>query len=500
MLKQSETLKEETLDPEDWESVRALGHRMLDEMLDYTQTLRERPAWRHASDEVKAHFDSPLPLDPQPPEEVYKEFVEHVLPYPVGNTHPRFWGWVLGTGTIQGALAELLGAALNTNTGGLDNHSANHVEKQVIDWLKEMLGFPGSASGLLTSGCSAANLIGLAVARNTKAGFDLRQQGLQAAPQKMVAYASQEIHSSVQKAVELLGLGSDALRLVPVNDLFQIDLEALGATIAQDRQDGHLPFCVVGAAGTTNTGAIDDLGALADVCHREDLWLHVDGAFGAWAALAPGARNLVVGMERADSLALDLHKWMYMPYEIGCVFVRREKDQRRAFSLTPSYLAHGGSGRGLAGGDLPWFSDYGFQLSRGFRALKAWMSLKEHGVHKYGRLIQQNIDQARYLAGLIEAAPDLELAAPVPLNVVCFRYIGARRDDAGLDELNQKIVIELQEQGIAVVSGTTIKGKYVLHVANTNHRSRREDFDLLVREVIRFGRALTQPGDTATRL
>jgi glutamate/tyrosine decarboxylase-like PLP-dependent enzyme len=484
---------EETLDPEDWEPIRALGHRMLDDMLDYMKTVRERPVWQHAPDQVKAHFNRPLPLDPQPPEEIYEEFLENVLPYPIGNIHPRFWGWVFGTGTVLGALAELLAASMNTNSGDLDHHSAIHVEKQVIDWFKEMLGFPTSASGLLTSGCSAANLIGLAVARNTKAGYDLRREGIHVASQKMVLYASQEIHSSIQKAVELLGLGSDALHYVPVNGDFQIDLEALEAAIARDRQEGHLPFCVVGAAGTVNTGAIDDLDALADICQQENLWLHVDGAFGAWAALTPGARDLVAGMERADSLAFDLHKWMYLPYEIGCVLVRHEEEHRKAFSLTPVYLSREGDGRGLTGGDLPWLTDYGFQLSRGFRALKAWMSLKEHGSRKFGRMIQQNIDQARYLAELIDATPELELVAPVTLNVVCFRYIGSDLGDAALNALNKEILVELQEQGIAVPSGTTIAGKYVLRVGHTNHRSRREDFDVLVGEVIRMGQELARP-------
>jgi aromatic-L-amino-acid decarboxylase len=488
---------EETLDPAEWTSLRELGHRMIDDMLDYTKTLREQPAWQHIPDQVKAHFRGPLPLDPQPAEEVYEEFLEYVHPYAIGNIHPRFWGWVLGTGTAFGALAEFLGAVMNTNTGGLDHHSAVHVEKQVIDWLKEMLGYPGSASGLLTSGCSAANLIGLAVARNAKAGFDLRHEGLTVAPQAMVLYASQEVHSSVQKAVELLGLGSDALHLIPVDDAFQIDLAALRAAIAQDRRAGHLPFCVVGAAGTTNTGAIDDLGALAEICAEENLWLHVDGAFGAWAALSPGARHLVAGMERADSLAFDLHKWMYMPYEIGCVLVRQEQAHREAFSLTPAYLAHGEGGNGLTGGDLPWFSDYGFQLSRGFRALKAWMSIKEHGARRYGRLIQQNIDQAHYLAGLVDATPELELAAPVPLNVVCFRYVDARLDHAALDELNKCIVIALQESGAAVPSGTVVGGRYVLHVANVNHRSHREDFDLFVAEVVRLGKELAESARAA---
>ena len=278
---------------------------------------------------------------------------------------------------------------------------------------------------------------------------------------------------------------------MPVNERFQIDVAAVADAIAQDRAAGHRPFCVVGAAGTTNTGAIDDLNALADLCRREDLWFHVDGAFGAWAVLSPDMRNSVAGMERADSLAFDLHKWMYMPYEIGCVLVRDEVAHRNTFSLTPAYLAHGDGGAGMTGGDLPWFSDYGYQLSRGFRALKAWMSLKEHGIHKYGRLIEQNIDQARYLGELIEESPHLELAAPVTLNVVCFRYAPPGLDADALDALNQHILVQSQERGVVAASGTEINGKYVLHVAVTNHRSRREDFDVLVREVTQIGRELT---------
>ena len=482
---------EETLDPADWESMRRLGHKMLDDMVDYMETVRERPVWQHVPNRVKACFNSPVPELPQPPEEVYAEFVEKILPYPMGNIHPRFWGWILGTGTVMGAFAELLAASMNTNTGGGDNHIANHVEKQVIDWIKEMLRYPQSASGVLTSGCSAANIIGLTVARNAKSGFDLRSKGLQSAPKKMVLYASQEVHSSIQKAVELLGLGSDALRRLPVNNHFQIDMQTLKATIAEDRGNGCLPFCVVGAAGTTNTGGVDDLNALADLCQQENLWLHVDGAFGAWTALAPRARSKVAGMERADSLALDLHKWMSMPYEIGCVLVLHEEQHREAFSVMPEYLVHGEGGRGLSGGDLPWFSDYSFQLSRGFRALKAWMSLKEHGSEKYARIIQQNLDQACYLAELLRASPELELAAPVTLNVVCFRYVVPGVTGDCLNELNKQIVVELQEQGVAVLSGTVIRGKYVMRVANSNHRSRREDFEFLVKEVVRIGKELT---------
>ena len=482
---------EETLDPKDWEAMRKLGHKMIDDAIKYIETVGERPVWQHVPEQVKAHFSKPVPQTPQSPEEIYEEFVEKVLPYPIGNIHPRFWGWILGTGTVMGAFSELLAATMNTNTGGGSNHIANHVEKQVIEWIKEMLGYPHSASGVLTSGCSAANIIGLTVARNAKADFDLRRKGLQCSKQRMVLYASQEIHSSIQKAVELLGLGSEALRRLPVNDHFQIDLKTLKATILEDREKGYMPICVIGAAGTTNTGSIDDLNALADLCQQENLWLHVDGAFGAWATLAPAERDKVAGIERADSLALDLHKWMYMPYEIGCILVRHEEHHRKAFSLTPDYLAHGEGGRGLTGIDLPWFSDYSFQLSRGFRALKAWMCLKEHGSLKYARIIKQNIDQALYLGELVKASPELELSAPVTLNIVCFRYADFAMSDAELDELNKQIEVELQEQGIAVLSGTVINGRHVLRAANTNHRRRREDFEILVKEVIRIGKELT---------
>jgi glutamate/tyrosine decarboxylase-like PLP-dependent enzyme len=462
-------MNEETLDPKDWSSMAKLGHRMVDDMVDYLKSVRDRPVWTHIPEQVKARFQKSLPLDPQPPQEVYEEFLKYVLPYPVGNIHPRFWGWVIGTGTVSGALAELLSAAMNTNTGGLDHHSANHVEKQLILWLQEIFHFPASTSGVLTSGCSAANLIALAVARNAKADGHIRRRGLQGASRMMTLYGSEEIHSSLPKAVELLGLGSDALRQIPVNDRFQIDIEKLREAISKDRSRGHLPFCVIGAAGTTNTGASDDLKALAKLCEREGLWFHVDGAFGAWAILAPSGKDQVAGIEGADSLALDLHKWMYMPYEIGCVLVRDEQQHRNTFALTPAYLVHGEGGSGLTGGDLPWFSDYGFQLSRGFRALKAWMSLKEHGIRKYGRLIEQNI--------------------------VCFRYIGKNRerperDETGLDALNKEILTELQEEGIAVPSGTTVRGRYYLHLAITNHRSRRGDFDLLLEEVLRIGEKL----------
>jgi aromatic-L-amino-acid/L-tryptophan decarboxylase len=478
---------EEDLDPQDWEAMRRLGHQMVDDMLDSLQGVRQRAAWQPMPAEAKARFKAPLPREPEDPQEVYKEFKEIVLPYPVGNTHPRFWGWLFGSGTVMGAYAELLAAGMNTNGGDLDNHSAIHVETQVVNWLKEMLGFPPSTSGLLTNGCSGANLNGLAVARHARVPWDLRREGLQGEHPRLTLYASSEAHSSIRKAVELLGLGSEALRSVRVDADYRIDMAALEGAIQSDREAGYLPLCVVGSAGTVNTGAFDDLNALADLCHAQDLWLHVDGAFGAWAALAPSVRSLADGLQRVDSLAFDLHKWMYMPYELGCVLVRDEDLHRQAFSYTPAYLAGGQSGRGLTGGDLPWFTDKTFELSRGFRALKAWMSLKEHGLRKYAGLIEQNVQQAHYLAEQIAADAKLELMAPAPLNVVCFRYTQAGLDEAALEALNQEILVRLEEDGIAVLSSTRLGERFALRVGHTNQRTRREDFDLLVREVKRLG-------------
>jgi aromatic-L-amino-acid decarboxylase len=477
---------EESLDPDDWDGLRVLGHRMVDDMLTYLRTVRDRPVWRPIPADVRARFRGPVPHDPQGAERAYADFRDYVLPHPMGNIHPRFWGWVMGTGTPLGALADMLAAGMNPNMGGGD-HVANHVEAQVLDWCKEMLGFPADASGLLVSGGSMANLVGLAVARSARAGFDIRKRGVRGATGPLTVYGSVEMHSSIQKGVELLGLGSDALRQVPVNAEFEIDGAALERMVTEDRTAGCRPICVIGNAGTVGTGAIDDLRRLAAVAARERLWFHVDGAFGALAVLVPEFRPRLAGMEVADSIAFDLHKWMYVPFEAGCTLVRDADAHRRAFALRPDYLTH--AERGLAAGNL-WFSDYGIQLTRGFRALKVWMSLKEHGLDKYARLVRQNIDQARYLAELIREAPDLELLAPVPLNIVCFRYVAQHRDDAALDALNQELLIQLHEQGIAVPSNLTLGGRFALRVAITNQRSRREDFDLLVSEVRRIGAAL----------
>lgn len=475
-----------TLDPQNWNDLRQLGHRMVDEMMTYLETVRDRPVWQRMPDAVRASFGGSAPRRPEGAEHAYADFTANVLPYPTGNIHPRFWGWVMGNGTPSAALAEMLAATMNPNVGGAD-HAANLVEAQVIEWCKEITGYAADASGILVSGGSMANLVGLAVARNASAGFDVRKLGVSAARGPMVLYASVETHSSVQKAVELMGLGEANYRRIPVNDQHEVDVAALAAAIAADRAAGCQPLCVVGNAGTVNTGAIDDLSALAELCRREKLWFHVDGAFGAIAALDPEYRARLVGMEQADSLAFDLHKWMYMPYEVGCVLVRHPETHRDTFSLTPGYLVH--ATRGTAAGDL-WFSELGPQLSRGFRALKVWMSIKEHGLDRFAALVRQNVDQARYLGSLVEQHEELELLAPVPLNIVCYRYVAPGLSEEQLNALNAELLIRLQESGVAVPSNAILNGHYAIRVANTNYRSTREDFDLLVRETVRLGQEL----------
>jgi aromatic-L-amino-acid/L-tryptophan decarboxylase len=487
---------EETFDPHDWDALRALGHQMVDDMFSYLETLRDRPAWQPVPDAIAAQIHHPLPTEPTTYQQVYEDFKTLVLPYPSGNIHPRFWGWVQGNGTPFAMLADLLASAMNPQMAGF-SHAPVLVEHAVIDWCKQLLGVSAAGSGLLTSGGTMANLTALAVARHAALGDRFRAEGLQdpSCP-RLVAYGSTETHGWAHKSMEFLGLGHRALHLIEVDDDYRISVPHLRARIAADRAAGDTPFCVIATAGTVNTGAIDDLGALADLTHSEDLWLHVDGAFGALAHLSPQHRHLVAGMERADSIAFDLHKWMSMPFEAGCVLVQRPGAQHAAFAYTAPYIAP--TSRGVAGNAAP-FSDLGIELTRSFKALKIWMSIKAHGSDKFGRLIAQNIEQARTLAALIKDSRYLQLMAPVALNIVCFRYRAPDLSPGQLDHLNQELLLRLQESGIAVPSGTWLRGSFVLRVANVNHRSVVADFLALLQAVEGFGEQLRLDAIASTR-
>ena len=362
--------KELTFDPEDWDGLRRLGHRMVDVMFDSFEGVREQPAWQTVPAGVRAALEGEaVPFEGQGAEAAFEDFLENVLPYPMGNAHPRYFGWVKGTGTPLGMLADMLASGMNPQMAGFDQ-APRLVEEQTLRWLAELMGFPATASGLLTSGGSMANLLGLNVARFAKAGFDVRGEGLAGEAQLRI-YCSAETHSWVWKTAELLGLGRAGVRLIGVDSEYRMRVDELTLAIAADRAAGLRPFCVVGTAGTVNTGATDDLAALAEVCREEGLWFHVDGAFGALAYLSEELRPALRGMELADSLAFDLHKWGSLPFEVGCVLVRDAAVHRAAFASTASYLAVMERGP-VAGGMV--FADRGIELTRGFKALKVWMS------------------------------------------------------------------------------------------------------------------------------
>lgn len=475
-----------TLDPENWDQMRALGHQMIDDLFDYWQSIREQKIWRPIPEEVKDFLDLPIPENGQPAEEVYADFKNYVFPYNKGNVHPRFFAWIQGTGTPMGVLADLLASGMNPNTT-IGEHSAMYVDRQVVNWCKQLMNFPAEASGILVSGGSMANITALTVARNSFGEEKIRQRGLKAASAQMVLYCSVETHSCIQKAAEIIGLGSEAVRKIGVDDRFQMDVLELESQIQDDLNQGLLPFCVVGTSGTVNTGAIDPLEELLSISKKYGLWFHIDGAYGALAKLDPAYSSRLKAIESADSLAFDLHKWLYVPYEVGCTLIRDADKHRESFAITPNYLLQ--ESRGLSGG-LDSINNYGFELSRGFKALKIWMSLKEHGREKYAKMIAQNNQQAAYLASLVEGHPDLELMAPVSMSITCFRMIKPGLDELQLKALNREILLRLQEEGIASPSSTILNGKYTLRIANVNQRTRMEDMDILVREVIRIGKEI----------
>ena len=475
-----------TLDPDDWNAFRDLAHRMVDDMLDHLATLRDRPVWQPMPPAARAALDEPLPLAGTGGERAYQDFVQHVLPYPNGNLHPRFFGWVQGTGTPLAMMADMLAAGMNPHMAGFDQAPAV-VERRVVRWMTELMGFPESTGGILTGGGTMANLHGLIVARHVRAGFDVRHEGLTGLPRRLTVYASTETHAWLVTGMEVLGLGRSSLRWVPCGGDQRIDVAELRRMLEADRRAGLEPICVVGNAGTVNTGATDDLRALAALCREERLWFHVDGAFGALARWSERLREIVAGVEEADSVAFDLHKWMYQPFTVACLLVRQDEHLRQSFEAPASYLA--AADRGVSAGGLP-FADRGLALTRPFRALKVWMSLKAHGVHAMARLFEQNVEQAAMLARRVGEEADLELAAPAPLNVVCFRFSPAGLSAERVDRLNRELMLRLQESGVAVPSGTTIDGRFTLRCAFVNHRTRAEDVDILVDAVLRIGNAL----------
>lgn len=477
------------------EEFRRLGYQAVDLAASYLTTVAARPVFSPMSAEERASLlQQPLNEAGGNPEQIFARVADEVLPHAMGNGHPRFFGWVNSAPAPVAILAELLAATMNPSCAGGD-HAAIYLEHCAVRWLKELIGFPIEGSyGLLVSGGSTASLTGLAAARHWAAqqsGWDVRAEGLQGDHPRLVLYHSAEIHTCVKKAAELLGLGSAGLRSIPVDDSFKLRVDALRAAIAADRAAGRQPFAVAASAGTVNTGAIDPLDDIADLCAAERLWFHVDGAYGAVGVLDPSLSARYRGLERADSVALDPHKWLNVPVECGCTLVRDGNLLRETFSLVPPYLRTEPD-KGFGG--LPWFSEYGFQQSRGFRALKLWMSLQFAGRDGYTALISRHNRLARRLGEQIDAAPDLELLAPIELSIVCFRYVpeSLRDDEDRLNALNKQIMETIQAEGETFVSNASLRGTFALRACILNHATVASDVDALVEIVRRVGARLAE--------
>lgn len=467
------------LDGDDPAAVRALLHRALDEALDGMEEAArgDGPVWRAMPPAVRAALapGAPLPA-PVSAEAALGELRGRVTPYAVGNRHPRFFGWVHGGGTALGVLSEIVAAALNANCGGRD-HAPVALERQVVGWAASLLGMPAGTSGLVTTGTSMANLVAVLCARH-RALPGARRGGV--AGTGLVAYASEAAHLCVARAMDFAGLGSDAPRLVSTDTDGRVRPDVLRRSVRRDRAAGLRPFLLVGTAGTVDTGAFDDLATLGAFARAEGLWFHVDGAFGAAAALSPRLRHLVAGIGRADSVAFDWHKLAGVNYEAGTVLVHDAAAHRAAFARggAASYLAGAARGPAAEREGEPWPVDLGPELSRGFRALKVWMALRVHGADRIGAAAERCAALAARLAARVEAERGLKLAAPAAFNVVCFRVRGL--DDAG----HAALAAAVAERGGPVLSTARVGGRVALRACVCNHRTGERDVDAVLPAVL----------------
>ena len=475
-----------SLDPEDWDEYEEAYRQAIDVVIKKVKSIRDRRVWTPTDDRARSLLEAEAPDEPVPLNQLVDEFDDVLSRHGYGNDHPRFWGWVVGNGTPAGLLGETLAGSMNINTVAGDN-SAILAELRVLEWFRDRFGMPESTSGIMVTGGSVANLVGTAIGLRHVLGSEYETGGVSALDRTPRIYSSVEAHNSVDKAARLLGLGTDNLVKIPVDDEFGLRFDVLEEAVKRDMANGLRPAVIVGTAGTVNTGAMDPIGQMADLASEHGLWFHVDGAFGSLAALSPRYRHLTRGIERADSLAFDLHKWLHTQYDSGCVLVRDIEAHRAAFSvggaymnIVPGILADGGRN----------FSLLGLELSRGARGLKAWFHLRAHGFNRLTAMIERNIEQARALADLVSNEEDLQLMAPVSLNIVCFRFkpAGSTASDEELSALNRDILVELHQNGIVAPSYTTIDGAFVIRASFTNHRTTDGDVRTLVSEVIQAGR------------
>jgi aromatic-L-amino-acid decarboxylase len=468
------------LDPSVGE-IRDWGNSVIQFVTDYLGDLRDRPVYRRLSSrEIREKLDAALPTKGSDFDELLKVFRETIIPFSRHNAHPRMFGYVQSPGTALAAFADLLASTLNANlTVWRSAPAPVELERLTIDWIRQILGFNAEAGGLFVSGGSMANLTAIATARQTK------DQSLG----QLRIYASNETHFSVAKAAALLGIGRENVRHVTVDERFRIRVDDLIAKITADVEADYVPFCVVANAGTVNTGAVDPLAEIRQIADRFQLWMHVDGSYGAFAVLAESARKLFAGMEQANSIALDPHKWLYLPVDVGCVIYREPEIARTAFAHEAEYTRI----IGQEADEAFAFWDYGPELSRRFRALKVWMLLKGVGLDSLGEVVENNLACARHLESIVQASDDFEMAAPVELSIFCFRHVPAQirsESPQAIDDFNERLLIALQRDGSSYLSNATLGGRFALRGCVLNYRTTLRDMEILLDDLRRVARSL----------
>ena len=483
-----------SLDIDD-DSLRELAAEFVRLATDYFANVTKGRVFPNVTGEqIKERFDAPPPLAKEPLEKILAD-CSAVIDGIRHNGHPRFFGYVASPSTPAGAFADLLASSLNASvTSWRSSPAATEVERTVVRWLGSLIGYDDEAQGLLTSGGSMANLNALLIAHRAKADVPVAQVGIRGTSAPMTIYASDQVHLSITKAADILGLGQDCVRLLPSDGRFCLDTTALSSAIDQDRREGFKPFCVIGSAGTAATGAIDSLTEIGRIARDHDLWFHIDGAYGAPAAMVEDYRTMFAGLDLADSISLDPHKWLYTPVDCGCLLFHDGATARKAFVTEADYIKV----HELAGTESFAFWDYGIELSRRFRALKVWLTFKYYGAARLIEAIQDDIAMAHYMAERVEAEPDLELLAPVQLSICCFRYVPAhlraqieatkspkgREDlDLQLNRLNERIMHRVQRGGRAYLSNAMLRGQFALRACIINFRTTRADIDLTLETV-----------------
>jgi glutamate/tyrosine decarboxylase-like PLP-dependent enzyme len=468
---------------------RAAGHDLVDQIADWLGRMPDgRVAFDESPAEVRAALtaDRPLPAEGTEPRALIEETAELLFRHSLFNGHPRFFGYITSSPAPIGVLGELLAASINQNVGAWRlSPMATEIETQTVRWIAELVGFPADAGGLLVSGGNAANFACFLAARAAKAE-QIRARGVRSLDAPLRVYASTETHTWIQKAADLFGLGTDAIRWIEVDDQQRMNVAALDAQITADAAAGELPLIVIGTAGTVSTGVVDPLPEIASVCRRHDVWFHVDGAYGAMAARVPGAPRSLAGIRDADSVAVDPHKWLYAPLEAGCTLVRRKADLLRAFSYHPSYYHFDQEATN--------YFDYGPQNSRGFRALKVWLALRQVGAQGYEEMIGDDMRLSRQLHALVQQHPEFE-ALSQHLSITTFRYVprdctatrGAADTEAYLDRLNQALLTAVERSGEAFLSNAVVNGHFALRACIVNFRTSDADIETLVALLARLG-------------